>query len=293
MKYFTHKFRIKILASLLFGLMFIHAFGEGTKQTAPNSSDIVALATNVSAYGNFAKYTSADEQRLYIRIQNPNSEKVYLGFSRGKRSPTGSEINSNFRIIDPNGVVVYGPILLDASTSNITGVTNADKWTKAVHGPNGIDGTTNGYDAFIFDPSGHPAGDYWIEFERSGWGSEIHYNYYDITVASGNSSIQGRVWSKRWAFSLPDADTDFNGAFYVFAPDHNSQTGDETENGFVTKIDFDGAGFRPWYFNGAVSVRCILMFHLTIQEPEIPVMLKKTGKVPGTPCQPSLNMKFS
>ncbi|MDT8346849.1 MAG: hypothetical protein RQ756_03525, partial [Flavobacteriaceae bacterium] len=142
---------------------------------------------------------------------------------------------------------------MDGSTSNITGANNAQKWAKATNGPNGIDGTTNGYNAFVFNPSGLPAGDYWVEFQRSGWGSEIYINYYDITVASGNSSIEGRVWSKRWALGLPDEDTDFNGAFYVFAPDYGSTTGDVTQNGFVNKIDFNGAGFRPWYFNVAFN----------------------------------------
>ena len=248
MKYFTHNFQTKILLTLFLGLITILSFGEGTKQTAPSSSDEVSLCVNNSGYGYFARYNSTDAQRLYIRIQNPNSEKVYLGFSRGKSTPTGSEITSYFRIKDPNGNVVYGPQILDNTTSNITG-NNTQKWTKAKNGPNGIDGTTNGYNAFVFNPTGLPAGDYWIEFERSGWGTEIHYNYYDITVASGTTSKQGRVWSKRWALSLPDANENFNGAFYVFAPDYGSTTGDVTQNGFVNKIDFNGAGFRPWYFN--------------------------------------------
>ncbi|MEE4259744.1 MAG: hypothetical protein V2I62_08295, partial [Bacteroidales bacterium] len=244
MKYFTPNFQAKILIALFLGLTSILSFGEGTKQTAPNSSDEVSLCVNNSTYGRFARFGSSDEQRLYIRVQNPNSEKVYLGFSRAKSTPTGSSLNSRFRILDPNGNVVYGPQLLDGTTSNISG------WSEAVNGPNGIDGTTNGYDAFVFNPAGHPAGDYWIEFERT-YGStyELHYNYYDITVAAGTNSIDGRVWSKRWALSLPDANTNFNGAFYVFAPDIGHTAGDVTQEGFVSKIDYDGAGFRPWYFN--------------------------------------------
>ena len=249
MKYFTHNFQTKILLTLFLGLISILSFGEGTKQTAPNSSDEVSLCINNTTYGSFARYGSSDFERLYVRIQNPNTEKVYLGFSRGKNSPTSYEIDSYFRIVAPNGSVVYGPQLLNGSTSNITGANNLQKWTKATNGPNGIDGTTNGYNAFVFDPSGLPAGDYWVEFQRSGWGSEIYINYYDITVASGNSSIEGRVWSKRWGLALPDENTNFNGAFYVYAPDYNSTTGSETQMGFVTKIDFSGAGFRPWYFN--------------------------------------------
>ena len=80
MKYFTHNYQTKILLTLFLGLLSILSFGEGTKQTAPSSSDAVSLCVNNSTYGNFARFGSSDEQRLYIRIQNPNREKSISGF---------------------------------------------------------------------------------------------------------------------------------------------------------------------------------------------------------------------
>ncbi|PBI86824.1 hypothetical protein BSF41_32810 [Flavobacterium sp. ACN2] len=258
MKNFTFEKRIKILLSFLLSILFLNVYaGEGSKQTTPDINHRASLAINNSTYGSFGRYGSTDAQRLYIRIQNPNSEKVYLGFSRARRSsPTGTEINSRFRIIRPDGSVAYANYTLDGTSSNISG-TEAQKLARAQNGPNGIDGvTTAGYTPIVFNPNGMPAGDYYIEFESSTDGSstEIYYNYYDITVAnSSNKSIPGRIYSKRWAFAMDDVDTDFNGAFYVFAPDNGSTTGAVTQNGFVNKINFNGAGFRPWYFNVAFN----------------------------------------
>jgi gliding motility-associated-like protein len=258
MKNFTFEKRIKFLLSFLLSILFLNVYaGEGSKQTTPDINHRASLAINNSTYGSFGRYGSTDAQRLYIRIQNPNSEKVYLGFSRARRSsPTGTEINSRFRIIRPDGSVAYANYTLDGTSSNISG-TEAQKLVRAQNGPNGIDGvTTAGYTPIVFNPNGMPAGDYYIEFESSTDGSsnEIYYNYYDITVAnSSNKSIPGRIYSKRWAFAMDDVDTDFNGAFYVFAPDNGSTTGAVTQNGFVNKINFNGAGFRPWYFNVAFN----------------------------------------
>ncbi|UPZ15228.1 gliding motility-associated C-terminal domain-containing protein [Flavobacterium humidisoli] len=258
MKNFTFEKRIKILLSFLLSILFLNVYGgEGSKQTTPDTNHRASLAINNSTYGSFGRYGSTDAQRLYIRIQNPNSEKVYLGFSRARRSsPTGTEITSRFRIMRPDGSVAFANYNLDGSSSNITG-TEAQRLTRAQNGPNGIDGVTSaGYTPIVFNPNGMPAGDYYIEFESTTDGSstEIYYNYYDITVANtSNNSIPGRIYSKRWAFAMDDVETDFNGAFYVFAPDNGSTTGAVTQNGFVNKINFNGAGFRPWYFNVAFN----------------------------------------
>ncbi|MFH7005620.1 hypothetical protein [Flavobacterium bizetiae] len=259
MENFTFKSRIKILLSFILSSLFMNVYGgEGSKQTTPDVNHRASLCINNDEFGSFAKYGSTDVQRLYIRIQNPNSEKVYLGFSRARRSGPdngNNEIDSNFRIIKPDGTIAYTNSL-NNSTSNITG-TEAQRLTRAQNGPNGIDGiTTTGYAPIIFDPTGMPAGDYWIEFESSSTiYSNIFYNYYDITVANNSTkkSIPGRLYSKRWALAMDAVTIDFNGAFYVFAPDTGSTTGAVTQNGFVNKINFNGAGFRPWYFNVAFN----------------------------------------
>ncbi|MFG4005283.1 hypothetical protein ACGI8V_24205, partial [Flavobacterium aquidurense] len=239
--------------------LFINVYGgEGTKQTTPDITHRASLCINHDEFGNFGKYGSTDIQRLYIRIQNPNSEKVYLGFSKARRTApdnSNSEVDSKFRILKPDGTVAYTNNLT-TGTSNITG-TEAQRLSRAQNGPNGVDGiTTTGYAPIVFDPTGMPAGDYWIEFESNNSSySTIFYNYYDITVANNSTkkSIPGRLYSKRWALAMDDEDTDFNGAFFVFAPDNGSTTGAVTQNGFVNKINFNGAGFRPWYFNVAFN----------------------------------------
>ncbi|QGK77186.1 SprB repeat-containing protein, partial [Flavobacterium sp. SLB02] len=260
MENFTFKIRIKILLSFILSSLFMNVYGgEGTKQTTPDVNHRASLCINNNEYGNFARYGSTNEQRLYIRIQNPNSEKVYLGFSKARRSApdnSNSEVDSKFRILDPNGNVVFGSYNLTTSSSNITG-TEAQKLSRAQNGPNGINGiTTTGYVPIVFDPTGMPAGDYYIEFETNNSSyTELYYNYYDITVANNSSknSISGRLYSKRWALAMDDVATDFNGAFFVFAPDNGSTTGASTQTGFVNKINFNGAGFRPWYFNVAFN----------------------------------------
>ncbi|MFQ6603686.1 beta strand repeat-containing protein, partial [Flavobacterium sp. C3NV] len=260
MENFTFKIRIKILLSFILSSLFMNVYGgEGTKQTTPDVNHRASLCINNNEYGNFARYGSTNEQRLYIRIQNPNSEKVYLGFSKARRSApdnNNSEVDSKFRILDPNGNVVFGSYNLTTSSSNITG-TEAQKLSRAQNGPNGINGiTTTGYVPIVFDPTGMPAGDYYIEFETNNNSyTELYYNYYDITVANNatKNSISGRLYSKRWALAMDNVTTDFNGAFFVFAPDNGSTTGAITQTGFVNKINFNGAGFRPWYFNVAFN----------------------------------------
>ncbi|RED23350.1 gliding motility-associated-like protein [Flavobacterium cutihirudinis] len=259
MKNFTFKNRIKILLSFILSTLFLNVYGgEGSKQTTTSTSNRASLCINSNEYGNFARYGSTDVQRLYIRIQNPSSEKVYLGFSRARRSsPTGDEITSRFRIIDPNGNVAFANYDLNGTTSNITG-TEAQRLSRAQSGPVGVDGVTSstGYTPIVFTPNAAMgAGDYYIEFQSTNDTSDqIFYNYYDITVAnSSNNSIPGRIYSKRWAFAMDNVTTNFNGAFYVFAPDNGSTTGATTQNGFVNKINFNGAGFRPWYFNVAFN----------------------------------------
>ncbi|WP_289058679.1 SprB repeat-containing protein, partial [uncultured Flavobacterium sp.] len=259
MKNFTFKINLQILLSLVLSTLCINIYaGEGSKQTTPDVNHRASLCINNDEYGNFARYGSTNEQRLYIRIQNPNSEKVYLGFTRARRTApdNSNEIDSKFRIMKPDGTVAFASYNLTSLTANITG-TEVQRLSRAQNGPNGVDGvTTAGYVPIVFDPTGMPAGDYWIEFEsNSSSYSELYYNYYDITVANNSTknSIPGRLYSKRWAFAMNNVTTDFTGAFYVFAPDNGSTTGATTQNGFVNKINFNGAGFRPWYFNVAFN----------------------------------------
>ncbi|WP_346854518.1 gliding motility-associated C-terminal domain-containing protein [uncultured Draconibacterium sp.] len=254
MKNFTKIFRVSLIQSLVFFVFFNNSYAEGTKQLEPSynstSNGKVYLCTNNGSYNDFANYGSTDTKRLYIRIKNTN-ERIYFGFTEGQSSPDGSYVDSKIRIVGPNGTVAAE---WNDYTNFITGSNDQTRYNKTVAGPTQL-GNTNGYNATVCIPN-QGVGDYYIEFDReSGWGSEVYYKYWDITVAdgAGGNAIPGRIWSKAWAFAMPSVNNPFNGAFYVYAPEPGYTPDDATQKGFVTKIDFDGAGFQPWYFNVAFN----------------------------------------
>ena len=120
---------------------------------------------HASWHSDFGRYDGSDDQRLYIHIDNPETEQVFLGFSQpvgsGHHPCNGSTgITGFFRIKDPTGRIVYPIIdnpngqILDATTSNIS------SYNQSVAGPAPIAGAS-GYTPFVFDPSGLPAGDYY------------------------------------------------------------------------------------------------------------------------------------
>jgi len=235
-------------------------FAEGTKQLAPLNTDRIYLYTNATEYNDFGRYDGNDDQRLYFHIDDTSTEQVFLGFSQATSSahhPCNGSTNiiSYFRIKDPTGRVVF-PIrdnnngqVLNNVTSNIT------SYAQAVAGPQPIGGA-GGYAPFVFDPSGLPSGDYYIEFSRisdiATLNSPVPIEWFDITVASKTPNpvaIDGRLFSRNFAFFAPSPscgthvdftwfDRPFNGAFYVY-----------TNENIVTLVDFDGAGFQPAAFN--------------------------------------------
>ena len=131
---------------------------------------------------------------------------------------------------------------------------NANTWAKADAGPAPIVGAS-GYTPFTYIPAaGAAAGDYYIEFSPTSafnTNVEIDIAFWDITVATRTTptAINGRLWSKRWAFRTESIsggsdptygqyDRPFNGAVYTYSDD-----------GFVNKIDFNNSGFRGLRFN--------------------------------------------
>lgn len=248
-------------ARLFFLLLSMPALlqAEGTKQLAPNPDDRVFLYSNVTAYGNFAQYGSTDVQRLYIHIANPSNEQIFLGFSQAVNSGhypcEGDTVTAYFRIVDPNGTVVYpnrGSAVGQTLTNSTVNITSK---SQAMNGPNQIVGA-GGYDAFVFDPVGFPAGDYYIEFSREPVVATLDkftaIEWWDITVATKESSpsaIDGRVFAKNWALMSPSPscgedptfgwfDRPFNGSFHVY-----------TDQRMVAKTDFNNGGFQAAAFN--------------------------------------------
>jgi len=182
-----------------------------------------------------------------------------LGFSQSVSSGhfpcSGANNISFFRIKSPDGEVVYpspGNLngqIIDGTTANITSK------SQAIAGPSPIVGA-DGYDPFVFDPAGLPAGDYYVEFSSfSGTAAPriiTAIENWDITVASKNptpTAKSGRVFATNWAFYAPSIECDpnttygwfdrpFNGRFYVLSAE-----------GFVNLIDFQDSGFQPAAFN--------------------------------------------
>ncbi|OQX16250.1 MAG: hypothetical protein BWK73_04325 [Thiothrix lacustris] len=196
------------------------AFAEGTKQWAPAASNDAALAIASTGYTFAAPGVPADN-RLYIHIENPDSEVIYIGLSN----------NTQFTIRAPDGTVKHGPYTIN----------NISSHAQAVAGPAAI--TSGGYpisSEAVFDPTGLTAGDYYIEFPN---GTLI--TWFDITVANKGATptaIDGRVWSKSWAVRAENAANPdpygepFAGTFYAY----------DSKN-LTTKIDFDNSGLRPLY----------------------------------------------
>ncbi len=260
MRIFTPLFLIIFMA-------FGQANAEGTREVAPNGSidimgnattDVAALHINNPSYNSFAAYDNPDPlSRLYIHIQDPTKECIYLGFNWAHdniTSPNPTRINFEYRIKDPNGNIVYGPISVTPATANIV------DWASGHTGPLQIYGS-GGYNAINVSSADLSAqgwsgkGDYYIEF-RDEANNDLLIDFWDISVADCTQPVpveeKGRVWSYNWSiFAINDfgfPNRPFNGAFYVCAPDP-----DNLDASFITKIDFNDAGFQPAAFNVAFN----------------------------------------
>ncbi len=256
---------------LLLSFLCTEVAAEGTKQLAPNTNivvngnnthDVAALLIDDSNYNSFASYTNSNPQsRLYIRMLNPSTESLMVGFSRGtenESSTNPTQVDFYFRIVDPAGNIVFGPFLVDGSSFQI------QNHGEALVGPNLLYGA-NGYAALeissqmLQSQGWSGSGDYYIEFNdplQVNGSPEFLINFWDLTVVdnSGPTAVErpGRVWSYNWAlFAINDygfPERPFNGAFYVCAPDEQ-----DDGSAYITKIDFNGSLFTPAAFNIAFN----------------------------------------
>ncbi|MDX1685427.1 MAG: hypothetical protein R3275_09335 [Saprospiraceae bacterium] len=257
--------RILSLVLCLFSLIMLKA--EGTRELAPNNNitingnvttDIAALNLNHPSYQSFASYDNPNTtSRLHIHIADPANEGIYLGFSNGTLNFTGQNapiVSFEYRILDPNGNIVYGPSIITPANAN------TPTWQTAYNGPAPL--YPGGYTPFIVSPSDLTSqgwtttGDYYIEFRELENDNRFLINYWDITVFDGSTGTpvekKGRIWSENWAFfAINDygfPNRPFNGAFYVCAEDPTNP-----EAAFITKVNFNGSGFRPAAFNVAFN----------------------------------------
>ncbi|RVU86414.1 hypothetical protein EOL70_02905 [Leucothrix sargassi] len=212
-----------IIAALALCLSTLNVFAEGTRTWQPDSttrSDLYITSPSNSAQGarSFAGYLSQPNMKMYVHIDKPDNEMVYLGFSSSGYS---------FRITDPSGTIVHGPHTVTAP--------NVTNYNLAFSGPDVL--SNNGYSTsnniFKFDPTGLSKGDYSIEFSTN-----VSMRWFDVTVATKDTVPQektGRLWSQAWQVNTGSFTDSLKAKLYS-----------RDENGFVTQIDFAEAGIKPF-----------------------------------------------
>ncbi len=227
--------RIKLILSSLVLLFFIgisstlHAEGTKTWQPDPTSRSnlyITSPKSNSSGVRSFGGYLSQPNMKMYVHIENPDNELVYLGFSLGNNRGLAS--GYSFKIISPTGALVHGPHKVNTP--------NIQNYDMAVAGPSALVGGA-GYSTndamFVFDPQGLTAGDYSIEFAES-----VSMYWFDITVATKGASpqeIPGRLWSQAWQVDCGSFTSALKAMFYA-----------RDEKGYVTQVNFAEAGIKPY-----------------------------------------------
>ena len=233
------------------------AHAEGTKQLSPTAADTSAIIVNSGNYGSFAAAGGPADSRLYVHLEDPANEQVFFGFSRGSSSNyrydvAGTYVDYYYRLVRPDGTPATGWRPVDAATANL------NAFTQVTAGPADL-GDAAGYATgagFSFVPGvGLPGGDYYVELSTANDGSAgatFYVPRFDITVATRDATplaLPGRVFSLNWAIGSPRTkdnanspygvfDRPFKGHFYVYSPE-----------GFVSFVDFENAGFRPYLFN--------------------------------------------
>jgi hypothetical protein len=197
-------------------------------------------------FGDFASYDGPENSRLLFRIAEPG-ETVYLGMARLFRS--SGELESfgqyNYRIRSvADDSVVFGPIRVNSNVENLS------TYEQAALGP------------AVINPGGYPtddestfiapaAGEYYVEFDQNSASRPRYIGLWDITIANNGEVQTGRVYSRNWAFRVPELDPQLPEC--AFGAELSTEFYSYTSDGFVTKIDFTDSGFQPLSFNLAFN----------------------------------------
>lgn len=246
---------VNMKINVLFLFLYVNVFisltvkAEGTPQVSPNSTAITALGILPNqlrgSYFNAPAY-----QRIYFRFNNHNTENLYFGFDWNDYGGTTNSITDlYYRILDPSGTVVLGPINYTNS-----GYGFISSYNQAIAGPNLWGANPSGYRPRKFDPISN--GDYWIEFWR-GTPTSITSNlwasapFFDFTVRDtvNNVNREGRVFCQKWSLVAVDQSNNFAASF---AANSEADFFGYTDDSSVLRVDFQN-GFRPIAFDLAIT----------------------------------------
>lgn len=221
-------------------------FAEGTPNLRTAAGDPVLLFIGEEDFGDFASYDGPENSRLNFRIGTPG-EVVYFGMARLYKN---SGIPENFgqykfRVRSAvDGEVVFGPITVNSNRENLT------TYAQAEIGPDvlGVGGYPVDEDYTFVAPD---AGEYYVEFEQNNAGRARYIGLWDITVVNNGIEQTGRVYSKNWAFRVPELDPELPEC--AFGAELSTVFYSYTSDGFVTQVDFRNSGFQPLSFNLAFN----------------------------------------
>lgn len=228
--------------------------GVGTKQVSPTSNQISALfsAPDINS-GSF--FNAPIDNRIYFNIKDFNTESFFFGFDWRNQTASAGNAASNdrvwYRILNPEGVVVAGPIL-----APISGTGRINTYNEAVAGPNINGSVSGGYAPLSFTPTVN--GEHWIEY----WVGESNTNstaasaravapLFDFTVARRNAphTVQnGRVFCSKWGMIALEPGTYRNIALASASPSFIAYTSDRV----LLKISF-AEGFQPIAYDVAIN----------------------------------------
>lgn len=221
-------------------------FAEGTPNLRTANGDPVLLFIGEEDFGDFASYDGPENSRLNFRIGTPG-EVVYFGMARLYKN---SGIPENFgqykfrvrRAVD--GEVVFGPVTVNSNSENLT------TYAQAEIGPDvlGVGGYPSDDDFTFTAPD---AGEYYVEFEQNNAGRARYIGLWDITILNNGVEQTGRLYSKNWAFRVPELDPVLPDC--AFGAELSTLFYSYTSDGFVTQIDFRNSGFQPLSFNLAFN----------------------------------------
>lgn len=242
-QYRTTCYTVALLV-LLFGFHGV-CKAEGTRQLEPIGSPSNSLCRLTLAIDDdndripFALINCSEEYRLNIRVSNFAYEKIYFGFGNVTDYGIDPEIMNdvNFQVKDPAGNVVAGYHLSPVPNTTYTDGF-IESMAEAQSGPDINNTNPGGYAPLIINPTMN--GDYILEFEiESNYqGVRRSFRYFDVTVANGNISIPGRLWSKAWQLSsgsVSSYESASYGSFYVYSNDS-----------IVTSFDCNGLAGGVW-----------------------------------------------